>query len=94
MQVTYERQLAFDQHSVWSADRHAPPSGSTDAVRHVSQASPAVVMVPVEQYSVAQAVWQTPLVPQSQAWMSAMRTSSPAVCRFWQHVMQVVATSA
>jgi len=90
----YERQSAFAAHSDWSTEMHAPPSGSIEAVRQVSQASPEVVMVPLEQYSFAQAVWQAPLVPQSHAWMSAMRVSSPVVCRFWQQVMQVDAASA
>jgi len=73
----YARQLGSASHSVVSAEMQAPPSSSTDASRHVSQASPEVVTVPFKQYSVAQAVAQTPLVPQSQAWMSAMRSLTP-----------------
>jgi hypothetical protein len=94
VQVMYERQSASALQAVSSTATQAPPSGSIEALRHVSQASPAVVMVPLLQYSVAQAVWHAPLVPQSQAWISAMRSSSPVVWRFWQHVMQVDAASA
>lgn len=86
-------QSALASQDVVSEETHAPPSAARESSRHTSQASPLVVMLPFEQNSVAQAVWQPPLVPQSQAWMSAMRASRPAAWMPWQHVTQVDASA-
>jgi hypothetical protein len=72
---------------------HAPLSGVRESSRQTSHASPLVVMVPFEQNSLAQAVWQPPLVPQSQAWRSATSASMPAEWRVWQQLTQVVASA-
>src|ERR1700727_1809933 len=90
----YERQLASAAHSAWSVDRHAPPSGSTEACRQTSHASPVTETVPSAQYSDAQAVWQTPLVPQSHAWMSATSVLTPVAYKPWQQVTQLARASA
>jgi hypothetical protein len=69
-------QSASAVQSLVSAVAQAPPV-SMLVWRHVSQASPLVVMLPSTQYSEAQAVAQGPFVAQSHAWMSAMRSFSP-----------------
>lgn len=92
--VMYERQSASAAHSVWSVDRHAPPSGSTDACKQTSHASPVTETVPSAQYSDAQAVSHAPLAPQSHAWMSATSSLTPVACKPWQQLTQLAATSA